>query len=301
MRSHWLETGTGTALLREESRQVAGAFENIFGDQFLQIGAWGDPAPVSPVRPYAALRGRGGEAWPRRGFRERPGGPRRGYGLDRCRVPAARARDHGGSPRRAARSRPDSPARRPRGHCRLQCLGMVGRTPLPVAADDFPPVASAWCPSTGCGTGCTSSTTTSSRRASITSRAPVYRLSAVRRGADCAGRRSPRWPGVAALRRRALPALEPTGQLLSARGPQGSFHCHADPPRLSPPRRSWWVASSIPPRGMRRDGRGALHRWRLPRQSGAGRLGRALLRGPGRGQERELCGGALRPRTTAWS
>ena len=29
MRSHWLETGTGTALLREESRQVAGAFENI--------------------------------------------------------------------------------------------------------------------------------------------------------------------------------------------------------------------------------------------------------------------------------
>ena len=31
-------------MLREESRQVAGVFENIFGDQFLQIGSWGDPA-----------------------------------------------------------------------------------------------------------------------------------------------------------------------------------------------------------------------------------------------------------------
>jgi len=41
MRSHWLETGTGAALLREESRQVAAVFDNIFGDQFLQIGAWG--------------------------------------------------------------------------------------------------------------------------------------------------------------------------------------------------------------------------------------------------------------------
>lgn len=53
MRSHWLETGTGTALLREESRQVAGAFENIFGDQFLQIGSWGDPALF---RHYARTR-----------------------------------------------------------------------------------------------------------------------------------------------------------------------------------------------------------------------------------------------------
>jgi len=41
MRSHWLETGTGAALLREESRQVAVVFDNIFGDQFLQIGCWG--------------------------------------------------------------------------------------------------------------------------------------------------------------------------------------------------------------------------------------------------------------------
>jgi hypothetical protein len=43
MRSHWLETGTGAALLCEESRQVAAVFESIFGDQFLQIGAWGAP------------------------------------------------------------------------------------------------------------------------------------------------------------------------------------------------------------------------------------------------------------------
>jgi SAM-dependent methyltransferase len=43
MRSHWLETGTGAALLFEESRQVAAVFENIFGDQLLQIGAWGPP------------------------------------------------------------------------------------------------------------------------------------------------------------------------------------------------------------------------------------------------------------------
>ena len=53
MRSHWLDTGTGSALLREESRQVAGAFESIFGDQFLQIGAWGDPALF---RRYARTR-----------------------------------------------------------------------------------------------------------------------------------------------------------------------------------------------------------------------------------------------------
>ena len=42
MRSDWLQSGTGIALLREESCQVAAAFESIFGDQFLQIGAWGE-------------------------------------------------------------------------------------------------------------------------------------------------------------------------------------------------------------------------------------------------------------------
>lgn len=38
----WLESGIGPALLQEESLQVAGAFESIFGDQLLQIGVWGD-------------------------------------------------------------------------------------------------------------------------------------------------------------------------------------------------------------------------------------------------------------------
>jgi SAM-dependent methyltransferase len=63
MRSHWLETGTGTALLREESRQVAGAFENIFGDQFLQIGSWGDPSlfrRYARTRRYAVVAGKRG-------------------------------------------------------------------------------------------------------------------------------------------------------------------------------------------------------------------------------------------------
>ncbi|MEQ1800542.1 MAG: methyltransferase domain-containing protein [Gammaproteobacteria bacterium] len=63
MRSHWLETGTGTALLRDEARQAAGAFENIFGDQFLQIGAWGDPAifrRYARTRRYAVVAARRG-------------------------------------------------------------------------------------------------------------------------------------------------------------------------------------------------------------------------------------------------
>jgi SAM-dependent methyltransferase len=63
MRPHWLETGTGKVLLREESRQVAGAFENIFGDQFLQIGAWGDPAmfrQFARTRRYAVVASRPG-------------------------------------------------------------------------------------------------------------------------------------------------------------------------------------------------------------------------------------------------
>jgi len=39
--SEWFETGGGKALLREEGRQVRRALDSIFGDQFLQIGAWG--------------------------------------------------------------------------------------------------------------------------------------------------------------------------------------------------------------------------------------------------------------------
>lgn len=63
MGPHWLETGTGKVLLREEARQVAGAFENIFGDQFLQIGSWGDPAAFrqfARTRRYAVVAGKRG-------------------------------------------------------------------------------------------------------------------------------------------------------------------------------------------------------------------------------------------------
>lgn len=38
----WLSTLTGRNLLREEVRQVRRALDGIFGDQFVQIGAWGD-------------------------------------------------------------------------------------------------------------------------------------------------------------------------------------------------------------------------------------------------------------------
>lgn len=54
----WLTSGTGAALLREEAHQVAAAFESIFGDQFLQIGRWGDPGRFSQfarTRRYAVL------------------------------------------------------------------------------------------------------------------------------------------------------------------------------------------------------------------------------------------------------
>ncbi len=37
----WLETVTGRTLLQQESVRVSLALESIFGDQFLQIGAWG--------------------------------------------------------------------------------------------------------------------------------------------------------------------------------------------------------------------------------------------------------------------
>jgi SAM-dependent methyltransferase len=39
----WLDTLSGRTLLREEVRQVRKSLEGIFGDHFLQIGAWGDP------------------------------------------------------------------------------------------------------------------------------------------------------------------------------------------------------------------------------------------------------------------
>lgn len=63
MRFQWLETGAGTALLNEESRHVADAFEGIFGDQFLQVGVWGDPArfrQYARTRRYAVVAARRG-------------------------------------------------------------------------------------------------------------------------------------------------------------------------------------------------------------------------------------------------
>jgi len=41
MSMEWLGTNAGRNLLGEETRRVQSALENIFGDQFLQIGAWG--------------------------------------------------------------------------------------------------------------------------------------------------------------------------------------------------------------------------------------------------------------------
>jgi SAM-dependent methyltransferase len=39
----WLQTPLGRALLETESRLVEEAFDGIFGEQCLQLGAWGDP------------------------------------------------------------------------------------------------------------------------------------------------------------------------------------------------------------------------------------------------------------------
>lgn len=41
-RSDWLSTPTGRQLLREELQEVRSALDSVFGDQFLQIGIWGD-------------------------------------------------------------------------------------------------------------------------------------------------------------------------------------------------------------------------------------------------------------------
>lgn len=63
MRSDWIQSGTGITLLREESHQVAGVFESIFGDQCLQIGAWGDGQlfrQFSRTRRYAVVAARPG-------------------------------------------------------------------------------------------------------------------------------------------------------------------------------------------------------------------------------------------------
>jgi SAM-dependent methyltransferase len=49
----WLTGGTGAALLHEEVRQVADALDSVFGDEFLQLGEWGD---AGLFRPWARTR-----------------------------------------------------------------------------------------------------------------------------------------------------------------------------------------------------------------------------------------------------
>ncbi len=57
----WLNTPTGRALLREEGARVRPALESIFGDQYLQIGAWGsDEFPQYARTKRAAVVGAGG-------------------------------------------------------------------------------------------------------------------------------------------------------------------------------------------------------------------------------------------------
>ena len=44
MDNRWLESEAGQILLQHERVQVARALERIFGDQIVQISAWGPPA-----------------------------------------------------------------------------------------------------------------------------------------------------------------------------------------------------------------------------------------------------------------
>jgi SAM-dependent methyltransferase len=39
---NWFESGAGRALLREERRRIRTTLGSVFGDQFLQLGQWGD-------------------------------------------------------------------------------------------------------------------------------------------------------------------------------------------------------------------------------------------------------------------
>lgn len=66
--SGWLNTLTGRNLLREEVRQVRRALDAIFGDQFVQLGSWGDPAlfrrlaRTRRAAVFTTRRGQGGDA-----------------------------------------------------------------------------------------------------------------------------------------------------------------------------------------------------------------------------------------------
>jgi len=62
--NHWLESEAGQTLLRHERVQVARALERIFGDQIVQICAWGPPATfIDAARTQiAVLVGESGDA-----------------------------------------------------------------------------------------------------------------------------------------------------------------------------------------------------------------------------------------------
>lgn len=64
MDNRWLESEAGRALLQHERVQVARALERIFGDQLVQISAWGPPATfIEAARTQiAVLVGRCGDA-----------------------------------------------------------------------------------------------------------------------------------------------------------------------------------------------------------------------------------------------
>jgi SAM-dependent methyltransferase len=59
----WLETGTGRRLIVEETRRVRQALEEIFGDQFVQIGQWraGEYRDFSRTRRSSVIDDREGD------------------------------------------------------------------------------------------------------------------------------------------------------------------------------------------------------------------------------------------------
>src|SRR5260221_8167478 len=60
----WLEAPLGRLLLAAERREVAAALEDVFGNQFVQIGHWG---PRTTFLPFART--------PRRALVAEPGAP----------------------------------------------------------------------------------------------------------------------------------------------------------------------------------------------------------------------------------
>ncbi len=52
----WLATPLGRRCLANEQRLIRGALERVFGEQFLQIGAWGGAQLVPALRSNSAPR-----------------------------------------------------------------------------------------------------------------------------------------------------------------------------------------------------------------------------------------------------